>query len=99
MKEFIVKKHEYEGKVVLAICDKELLGKKIVEEKKQLDITLKFYKGTEKNDLELKELIKKNILINAVGKKIIALLINEEIISEKEIKFVKGIPHIQIILL
>ena len=41
----IVKIHNNEGRLILAICDKDILGKKFVEEKKQLDLSSGFYKG------------------------------------------------------
>jgi len=65
----IVKEHINEGKLILALCDKNLLGKKIEDQNIQLDLSSSFYKGEEADIEELKKLIKKAYIINAVGKK------------------------------
>ncbi len=90
----IVKKHVNEGKLILAICDSNILGKKFSENNIQLDLTSSFYKGEEINDEKLKELCKMAFSINAVGKKSVSFLKKQRLVS-KTTK-VNGIPHAQV---
>ncbi len=93
----IVKKHLNEGKLILAICDSDILGKKFSENNIQLDLTSNFYKGEELNDNELKKLCKIAFSINAVGKKSISFLKKQGLAAD--ILNVEGIPHTQIFTL
>ena len=83
---------------ILAVCDSELLGKTFSEGEMQLDLTNDFYKGEEKSDDEIADLMRNAYIINLVGEKSCALAIKEGIINEKDIKKVKNIPHIQVLL-
>ncbi len=95
----IVKKHKNEGRLILAICDNDVLGKKYTEGNKQLDLRSDFYKGEEMNEEELKELVKKAYIINAVGKKAVKFLISEGMVSKERIINIAKIPHAQVLLL
>ncbi|NQU98387.1 DUF424 family protein [Candidatus Woesearchaeota archaeon] len=95
---FIVKKHNIEKtNVMLAIIDKELLGKKIIEDKKVLDLTSNFYKGEKKTEKEVLEMIKNANHLNVVGKNIVNFLKKQKIVDS----FLKinKIPYAQIIII
>ena len=95
----IVKVHKTQGKrKLLAICDNDLIGKKFEEKNLQLDLTVDFYKGEEKSEKELIELIKDSYIVNIVGKKSINLAIKLGIVNKKNIIKIKNIPHAQTIL-
>ena len=53
----IVNVKESSTGVLLIVTDKEILGKKFEEGKKQLDLTSDFYKGEEKSKEEVKKMI------------------------------------------
>lgn len=91
----IVKKHVNEGRLVLAICDSDIIGKKFSEDNKQLDLTSSFYKGEEMEKEELKKLIKKAHIINAVGKESVSFLIKEKLVDKKNIIEIENVPHAQ----
>ncbi len=91
----IVKKHINEGRLILAICDDELVGKKFSQKDIQIDLTGSFYKGKELSIEEIKDLTKKAFVINAVGKKSVNFLIKEGFISEKDVINIENIPHSQ----
>lgn len=90
---------------VIAICDKELIGKRFEEGKKQLDVKESFYKGEKGKILEedeIKEIIqhwlKEDATFNIVGEKAVKLALNEKIIDEEGIGRVKNIPYAMILL-
>ena len=91
-----VKVHESEARIVVAICDEELIGKKFSEDDKQLEITERFYKGEKKEKEEVTEIMKEATNSNLVGKETIDLALENEIIEKESIITIKNIPHSQI---
>ena len=95
---FIVKKHEPEPKkVMLAIIDNELKGKKLTEGNKILNLKAKFYDGEEKSEEETLKLIGRAENLNVVGQNIINLLKKHKLIDKA--KEIDGCPYTQLILL
>ncbi|MBW3021743.1 DUF424 family protein, partial [Candidatus Woesearchaeota archaeon] len=55
----IVKKHiSHDGRIIVAICDSDLIGKRFEENDKQLDLKSEFYNGESKTEQECLEIIK-----------------------------------------
>jgi len=81
---------------VIAICDSELLGKKLEEGNTQIDLTGEFFNGDEKSESEVLEIIKdektEDATFNIVGKKAIQLALKTGIVDKQGIKTIKGIP-------
>ncbi|MEM2131189.1 MAG: DUF424 family protein [Candidatus Woesearchaeota archaeon] len=92
----ILKKHKTQDKLLLAICDSDLLGKKIETDTLIIDLSSNFYKGEKKTEAEILFEIKNCTSLNAVGKKTIDFLIKEKIISLENVKKIKEIPYINI---
>lgn len=61
-------------RIVIAICDKEILGKEFREGRKILNIKENFYRGEEKDEKQMVEIMqdyaKEDATFNIVGKKI-----------------------------
>ncbi|MBN1376749.1 DUF424 family protein [Candidatus Woesearchaeota archaeon] len=93
------KKHCFQEKIVLAIADKNILGKKYSEKGLQLDLSSGFYKGKEKPEKEIEKMIDEADMLNVVGKESIEFCIKKRLVDKKNIIKIKGIPHTQIILL
>ena len=95
----IAKVHKTDdGRRIVAICDKELIGKKFEEKNMQLDLSSDFYKGEEKNEKEAIELIKGSYLVNIVGEKSVCFAKKVGIVDKSRIMKIKNIPHAQAIL-
>ncbi len=94
----ILKEHRADRKRVLAICDNSLVGKKIEEGKKQLDLSSDFYKGEEQSEEKIRQEIKKAYLINAVGEETLSFLSSLNLINKEDARIVGGVPHIQVIV-
>ena len=92
----IVKAHKTDdGKLLLAVCDSDIIGKVFEEDKKQLDLNSDFYKGEEKTDMEIINLMRTAYIINIVGKNSVTLALNEDLISGKNVEEIAGIPYAQ----
>lgn len=87
---------------VVAICDKELLGKKFEEGKFHLDIKESFYKGEETPEEKVIEIMKlmsaEDATFNIVGPKSVNAALKAKISSEEQIRKIKGIPYILVLL-
>lgn len=81
---------------VVAICDSELLGKKLEQGKFQLEIKESFFNGEETNEEKTIEFMRimaqEDAIFNIVGKESINTALKAGIITEDGIKKIQGIP-------
>ena len=90
----IVKLHKNtEGKLIVAICDKGLVGKKFEENGLQLDLSSDFYKGDEKSESELKLIVKSAYLLNITGKNSVEFALKNSLVEKNSIITICKIPH------
>ncbi|MBN2126763.1 MAG: DUF424 family protein [Candidatus Diapherotrites archaeon] len=92
----IGKKHEINSKTVFAACDKELLNKTLEEGNVSIKVKESFYGKEEIKEEKAKKLMKECDSINLIGKKAVSVALKEGIASERNMKRIKGIPHIQV---
>ncbi|MBS3074294.1 DUF424 family protein [Candidatus Pacearchaeota archaeon] len=89
-------------RLVVAVCDAELLGKKFEEGNKQLNIMLNFYNGEEIQEEELMktliDLAKEDATFNIAGKSSVNCALKCGIISKAGIKKVQGVPFALVLL-
>ena len=89
-------------RVVVAICDSDLIGKRFEENIKQLDVRESFFKGEEKSDSEtlkiMEEARTEDATFNIVGEKSCKLALKCGIIAEHGIKRVQGVPFALVLL-
>ena len=89
----IVAIHKVNGKKIVAVSDSEIIGKKFEEGNKQIDLTADFYKGEEKSEDEIVEMIKDAYIVQFTGEKSIGFGIKNKIIGKENIIKISGIPH------
>ena len=81
---------------VVAICDKELLGKKFEEDKFQLDVKENFFDGKEVSEKEaieiMKDLSREDATFNIVGEKSTIAALKAGIITKKGIRKIQKVP-------
>ena len=92
----IAKIHEIDYRTILAVCDKEHLGKEFEEGEIFFFLFERFYKGKKVTEKELEELLQQADSINLFGNKCVEVALNQKLISEKNIILIKGIKHAQI---
>ena len=94
--QFSVKVSNYQKKLMLNICDIELLGKQISQDELNLKISESYY-GEKLVDIEeAKSLLQNSSIINMVGKNTVSLSIELGIGSESGIKTISDIPFLVI---
>ncbi len=95
---FYYKIHRSRGKVLLAACDADLLGKRFEEGRKVLFLSAEFY-GGEKAGGEIADLFHKADIINIAGDKIVSIALKNKWVSAGGVIRIEGVPHAQIIIL
>lgn len=94
---FVFKKHEIGNEKIIAIADKELIGKTFRFNNIEFQIKEEFYGNEEIGERETLELIKTGTIINAIGNNIVNLLIHHKIVSKEHVLHMDKIMHVQII--
>lgn len=94
---FMVAEKESTHGLLLVITDEDILGKRFVERKKQLDLSAKFYLGEKKTKEEVQKLIPKARHLHLTGKHIIAVAIELDLINPKHILWIDKVPHAQVV--
>lgn len=95
----IVKIHKRDERTIVAVCDSELVGQKYVEGDRQLDLTGDFYKGEERTEKDVGDMIRNADIVNLVGPKAVALGLQEEVITQDHVIVIAGIPHAQAVVI
>ena len=87
---------------VLAICDKELIGKTFTEGQRQIVINPHFFGGEEKSEKEIHELIQmgaaEDYTFNIVGKKSVSLALRCNLIKPEGVIKIQDIPIALVLL-
>ncbi len=94
---FYVKIHRTEDKVMLAVCDEDLLGKKFVSDGLKLDISERFYKGEKKDEKYIRKIMLDFGNANLVGEKTIALAVELGLIDGENVLYVDKIPYAMVL--
>ncbi|HDI06767.1 MAG TPA: DUF424 family protein [Candidatus Bathyarchaeota archaeon] len=95
--EVYVNLRKFGKSVLLAICDVEILGKTLRQDKIVFHIKEEFYKGTKVNVEEAVALIEQSTIVNMVGKKIVEKAIEKGYVHPEAVIEIQGVPHAQII--
>ena len=86
----------------IAICDSNLIGKTFEEGDRQIKVTENFFKGEEKTEQEVLEIIEKgsaeDYTFNIVGEESVALALKSGLIKEEGITRIKGLPIALVLL-
>ncbi len=90
-----IKIHE-SYRVIVALADTDLIGKKLEEGNRQIEVRLNFFKGEEKSKKEivkiLKDMQKEDATFNIVGKESVAAALEAGIIKQEGIFTIDNIP-------
>ena len=92
--QFSVKISDYQKNPMLNICDIDLLGKNIVQDKLNMDISKSYYGEKVIEHEEAKNLLKRSSIINMVGKNTVSLSIKLGVGSENGVKIIGGVPFL-----
>jgi len=87
---------------VVAICDRELVGRKLVEEPRALDLSGNFFRGLEMDEEEVAEEISRCVdedaTFNIVGQRSIEIALKTGLITREGVMNIEGIPFALVLL-
>ena len=91
--------HSRSGEVVVAICDSELVGRKLtIPGGAKVDVSRAFYCGILVESDELEKYIRQGTIINILGKRGVEAAIKAGFARREAVIHIDGIPHVQIFL-
>ena len=90
------KKHEADYKIILAICDKEHIGKTYEEGELSFTAYERFYKGEEITEKEMLDMLTEADSANLFGNNCVGIAEKHGLVSTKSVIKIKGIKHAQI---
>lgn len=96
---FVVAQHSSEGRLILAVCDSSVHGKKLEDGNAVLDLGSRFYSGEEKDKGAVEKLMQKAYTVHAVGKNSVDVAIGLGLAAKEDTKAVAGVPHVQVLAL
>ncbi len=82
---------------MVAVCDKEIIGKKFKEGELVLKLEEAFYKGNEACNEEVKEALMAATIANLSGKKSIACAVDCGCVDPDAVVIIEGVPHAQMV--
>ncbi len=92
-----MKKYDTDGQTIVAVCDKNIIGKKFREGALVLQLDECFYKGEDACEGEVKEALQSATIANIAGKKSIACAVECGCVDPETVIFIEGIPHAQMV--
>jgi hypothetical protein len=82
---------------IVALCDKELIGKKFKDGNLRLFVNPRFYKGKGVTREKAIDELRKATIANIVGEKAVNLAIEAGLIKKENVIKIKNIPHAQFV--
>ncbi|GFO96257.1 hypothetical protein ig2599ANME_0446 [groundwater metagenome] len=92
-----MKQYDTDGQLIVAVCDKEIIGKKFQEGELKLKLEPSFYKGADASESEVKEALSCATIANISGEKAIACAVECGCVDPDTVIFIEGIPHAQMV--
>lgn len=89
---FSVRVSEYQGNVMLNMCDDDLLGSRLVEGEHVMHISEGYYGGDIVSKDEAARLLKQSSIINMVGKKTVELAVELGIGTMDATRIISNVP-------
>lgn len=85
----------YGNRYVVAVCDEDLIGKRLKDKNYDITVSERFYKGYKLDEKRLIIILKEAINVNIIGKKSVEAGIKAGIITKENVIKIKGVPHAQ----
>ncbi|WNY26689.1 hypothetical protein MsAm2_04610 [Methanolapillus ohkumae] len=88
-----VKTYKSEKNFMVAVCDRDLIGQKLKNEKCEIHVSASFYQGNEADAETVTRLLMSATTANLIGKKSVSCAIDCELIDPDSVIYFGDIPH------
>ncbi len=93
---FSVKTAEFQGTVLVNICDEELVGRTVEDGKLKVTISKEFYSGEVVDKGEALRLVRTCSIVNLAGSRSVSLAVDNEIGAREAIREIEEVPFLMI---
>jgi len=93
-----LKNHVFDGTLLVAICDHELIGQTFSEGELTLEVSEFFYKGALSSAHGVMAALGKAMFANLAGERAIECAREGGFITEDNILIIDGVPHAQMVM-
>jgi uncharacterized protein len=93
---FAIRRSQYQGSVMVDICDYNLVGRKLEQDGLVVPLTEEYFMQEVVPSSSAKELLQKCDIANLVGKSIVDLALELKLAKEVSIKYISGVPFLMI---
>lgn len=90
MVELILKQNVRNNRLHIAICDENLIGRKLNEGNKSLNLDVDFYNGDKCSKEDIKIILDKCVSASFVGEE--SLKLGKQVFGDIDIKKIEGVP-------
>ena len=101
MGEILLKVHE-SYRWVVAVCDKDVFGRKLIDGKRVLDLSGQFFDGDSMSEEKIREEIvrcsREDASFNFVGEDSVALAKELELVTDEGVVEIEGVPFALVLL-
>ncbi len=94
-----MKIYKRRGEILLAACDKELLGKELEEGELHLQISKNFYYEYFVSEETFVHSLKVATIANLTGNKVVNIAINRGFIERDSVIYIAEVPHAQLFVM
>ena len=92
---FYIRKMNYQGSLMINVCDEELVGKNIESDSLNINITNEFFNEVV-NENEITSLLKKCSIANLIGRRVVDKTLSLGLAKKESIKIVSDVPFLMI---
>ena len=93
---FSVRTAQYQGSVLVNICDEELVGKTFKEGKLEVHLSREFYSGEVVGKGEALRLIRTCTIVSLAGERSVSLAVESEVGSPNAVREIDDVPFLMI---
>lgn len=86
----------YQGSLMVAICDLDLVGRKIEQDGLVIDVTESYFKQEIIESEKAGDLLKRCAIANLVGEKIVGQALEMKMAKGASVKRISGVPFLMI---
>jgi hypothetical protein len=95
-KGYSVRTSEYQGTLLVNICDEELVGRTVREGKLEVHLSPDFYSGEVVDTGEALRLIRTCSIINLAGSRSVSLAVDNDVGNPQAIREIEEVPFLMI---
>ncbi len=92
-----LKVYKIDNEVLVAVCDEKYLGKELVDEHAQLNVTEKFYGRQPASCDDVVLALSEATIANLVGEESVACAVSAGLIESSNVIYIQDVPHAQLI--